>query len=51
MLRLRGKDSNMEQTPDIKLQIFSLHFDPLNYNSFFFSLHFDLYAEKFFISI
>ena len=35
MLRLRGKDSNMEQTSDIKPQIFSLQNDPLNYNSLF----------------
>ena len=35
MLQLRGKDSNMEQTSDIKPQIFSLQNDPLNYNSLF----------------
>ena len=35
MLRLRGKDSNKEQTPDTKPQIFSLQNDPLNYKSFF----------------
>ena len=35
MLRLRGKDSNMEQTSDIKPQIFSLQNDTLDYNSFF----------------
>ena len=34
-LRLRGKDSDLEQTPDTKPQIFSLQFDPLDYNSFF----------------
>ena len=35
MLRLRGKDSDLEQTPDTKPQIFSLQFDPLDYNSVF----------------
>jgi len=35
MLRLRGKDSDMEQTSDIKPKIFSLQNDPLDYNSFF----------------
>jgi hypothetical protein len=35
MLRLRGKDSDLKQTPDIKPQIFSLQNDPLDYNSFF----------------
>ena len=34
-LRLRGKDSDLEQTPDTKPQIFSLQFDPLDYNSVF----------------
>ena len=33
-LRLRGKDSDLEQTPDTKPQIFSLPNDPLDYNSF-----------------
>jgi hypothetical protein len=35
MLRPRGKDSDMEQTPDIKPQIFSLQNDTLDYDSFF----------------
>jgi hypothetical protein len=35
MLRLRGKDSDLKQTSDIKPQIFSLQNDPLDHNSFF----------------
>jgi hypothetical protein len=34
-LRLRGKDSDLEQTPDTKPQILSLQNDPLDYNSVF----------------